>query len=151
VSLRALLALLAAVVGFGAFGAASAVAGPDADPNAVVAADSNATTDSTNTSTEQAGDSAASGCSDYTTQEEAQKALDEDSTDPLNLDPDGNGIACENLPSASDPTGGVQTGGGGTAGIPAPPSAAPAGLVLVALLGAAGALSLLGGRHTHRR
>lgn len=150
VPLRALLTMLVAFAACAALSASSALAASDSAPGAVVAADGDATAAQDDSTTEEAGDSAASGCSAYTTQEEAQKALDEDTSDPLNLDPDGNGIACENLPSESDPSGGVQTGGGGTAGVPGPPTAAPAGLVLVALLGAAGALALVGGRRSHR-
>lgn len=39
-------------------------------------------------------------CSDFTTQEEAQAVLEEDPSDPHFLDFDGNGIACERLPSS---------------------------------------------------
>ncbi len=41
-------------------------------------------------------------CEDFETQEEAQAVLDEDPADPNNLDPNGDGIACALLPSASD-------------------------------------------------
>jgi hypothetical protein len=41
-------------------------------------------------------------CEDFDTQEEAQATLDEDPADPNNLDPNGDGIACALLPSASD-------------------------------------------------
>lgn len=153
-SIRGILALIAAVAAFGVLGAASAVAATEPDPSAVIAADDDAAAKDAATgeqTAEGSGDSLDSGCADYSTQEEAQQALDEDDTDPLNLDPDGNGIACEDLPSESDPAGGVATGGGGTAGVPGPPTAVPAGLVMLALLGAAGALSLLGRRGTPRR
>jgi len=40
-------------------------------------------------------------CSDFSTQEEAQSVYDEDTSDPNHLDGDGDGIACESLPSAS--------------------------------------------------
>lgn len=41
-------------------------------------------------------------CEDFETQEEAQATLEEDPADPNNLDPNGDGIACALLPSASD-------------------------------------------------
>jgi hypothetical protein len=41
-------------------------------------------------------------CEDFNTQEEAQATLDADATDPNNLDPNGDGIACALLPSAAD-------------------------------------------------
>ena len=41
-------------------------------------------------------------CEDFETQEEAQAVLDEDPSDPNNLDPNADGIACALLPSASD-------------------------------------------------
>ena len=40
-------------------------------------------------------------CGAYATQEEAQAVLDADPSDPEGLDPDGNGVACEGLPSAA--------------------------------------------------
>ncbi len=39
-------------------------------------------------------------CSDFTTQEEAQAVLDDDPSDPHNLDFGGDGVACERLPSS---------------------------------------------------
>lgn len=39
-------------------------------------------------------------CVDFATQEEAQAVLDADPSDPNNLDPNGDGIACALLPSA---------------------------------------------------
>ena len=39
------------------------------------------------------------GCAAYLYQEDAQAALDADPTDPSGLDPDANGIACDELPS----------------------------------------------------
>jgi hypothetical protein len=39
-------------------------------------------------------------CEDFQTQEEAQAVLDADPSDPNNLDPNGDGIACGLLPSA---------------------------------------------------
>jgi hypothetical protein len=50
-------------------------------------------------STQQANDL---DCEDFETQEEAQAVLDEDPSDPNNLDPNADGIACALLPSASD-------------------------------------------------
>lgn len=47
------------------------------------------------------GDAASSGCIDYT-QEEAQEILDDDPDDPENLDPDGDGIACEDEETTTD-------------------------------------------------
>jgi hypothetical protein len=41
-------------------------------------------------------------CEDFETQEEAQAVFDEDDSDPNNLDPNGDGIACALLPSATD-------------------------------------------------
>jgi hypothetical protein len=41
-------------------------------------------------------------CEDFETQEDAQATLDEDPSDPNNLDPNLDGIACALLPSASD-------------------------------------------------
>ena len=66
-------------------------------------------------------------CSDFATQAEAQAVYNQDPSDPHGLDGDNDGIACEALPggtpgSAGDqdtgtaPSGGVETGAGGTAG-----------------------------------
>lgn len=41
-------------------------------------------------------------CEDFATQEDAQAVLDEDLSDPHNLDPNGDGIACGLLPSEAD-------------------------------------------------
>jgi len=49
-------------------------------------------------------------CGNYSTQEEAQTAFDTDKNCLSNLDPDHNGKACEQLPSASTGT----TGGTGS-------------------------------------
>ena len=43
-------------------------------------------------------------CDDFDYQEEAQAVLDADPGDEHGLDPDGNGIACEELPSSADGT-----------------------------------------------
>ncbi len=47
-------------------------------------------------------DTAVSACADYT-QEEAQQLLDDDPRDPDNLDPDGDGIACEDEELSGSP------------------------------------------------
>lgn len=53
-------------------------------------------------------------CKDFATQEEAQAVLDADSSDPNGLDGDGDGVACESLPSGSGSTGDyTSTGGSG--------------------------------------
>lgn len=41
-------------------------------------------------------------CADFTTQEEAQSVLDDNPSDPNNLDPNADGIACALLPSAAN-------------------------------------------------
>jgi hypothetical protein len=57
------------------------------------------------------------GCSDFSSQSDAQTALDADSKDPDNLDADDDGIACEDRFGTPDkqvqvvPSGGVDTGG----------------------------------------
>jgi hypothetical protein len=51
-------------------------------------------------------------CEDFETQEEAQAVLDEDPTDPNNLDPNRDGIACALLPSAG--TGDADSGSDAT-------------------------------------
>jgi hypothetical protein len=38
-------------------------------------------------------------CDDFTTQPEAQRQLDRDRDDPHGLDVDGDGVACEQLPT----------------------------------------------------
>lgn len=87
-------------------------------------------------------------CADFATQEEAQAVFDEDPSDPNGLDADSDGIACETLPSGGDgeddgeagmeevPQGGVEAGGGSTAGVESTGLLGAAG---VALFGAAGA------------
>jgi len=58
-----------------------------------------------------------SDCEDFSSQDDAQAALDEDTSDPNGLDEDGDGEACEELfvrNVRSVPSGGVETGGGGT-------------------------------------
>ena len=76
-------------------------------------------------------------CVDFEFQEEAQKVYDEDPSDPYNLDPSGDGVACSSLPSSSPlvsqmPRTGVGTLGGLNAGLLVAAS-------LLSLLGAAAA------------
>ena len=69
-------------------------------------------------------DFAASGshelnCEDFSSQSDAQAELDEDSSDPHNLDADNDGRACEDsfgesVSSTDTPRSGIETGGGGT-------------------------------------
>lgn len=94
-------------------------------------------------------------CFNFGVQEDAQVLLDGDPTDPMGLDPDGNGIACEDLPnrSATPPTpeipqdildnppsapaagdgGGVSRGG--DAGLPSSPAGGTATTVAGAIAG----------------
>jgi hypothetical protein len=41
-------------------------------------------------------------CDDFTTQPEAQRQLDRDRDDPYELDVDGDGVACEQLPTTKE-------------------------------------------------
>lgn len=82
-------------------------------------------------------------CGDFDTQEEAQEVLDADPSDPHGLDGDGDGVACEHLPSAGKGGSGDRDDsddapGAGGSGDRLPVTGAPAGLL------AAGALALLG-------
>lgn len=43
-------------------------------------------------------------CSDFAYQEDAQRLLDADRGDPNHLDPDGNGVACDERPHKPTPT-----------------------------------------------
>lgn len=54
-------------------------------------------------------------CSDFDTQEEAQAVYDQNTNDPNNLDADGDGVACESLPSGGG-SGGTPAGGNGGTG-----------------------------------
>jgi hypothetical protein len=61
-------------------------------------------------------------CVDFEFQEEAQKVYDQDPSDPYNLDPSGDGVACSSLPSSSPlvsqmPRTGIGTLGGLNAGL----------------------------------
>lgn len=83
-------------------------------------------------------------CSDFTFQEQAQRFFERHGgsrdNDVDNLDTDGDGVACERLPSEGNtPVGGIDTGAGGTAvagggGSPLPFALGGAGLGLVMLL-----------------
>ena len=76
-------------------------------------------------------------CVDFEFQEEAQKVYDDDRSDPYNLDPSGDGVACSSLPSSSPRVSQVPRTGSG------PPSALNAGWLvaasLLSSLGVAGA------------
>lgn len=62
-------------------------------------------------------------CADFQTQVQAQAVYDQNPSDPNGLDRDKDGVACEALPGGapgsgegpSPPSGGVETGAGGTA------------------------------------
>src|SRR5215207_794427 len=73
-------------------------------------------------------------CVDFEFQEEAQNVYDQDPSDPYNLDPSGDGVACSSLPSSSPlvsqmPRTGIGTLGGLNAGL----------LVVASLLSSLGA------------
>ncbi|HEY6740187.1 MAG TPA: excalibur calcium-binding domain-containing protein [Actinopolymorphaceae bacterium] len=56
-------------------------------------------------------------CSDFETQEAAQRELDSDRSDPHGLDRDKDGVACQDLPSVgSDTSTGEETSGDDTDG-----------------------------------
>jgi hypothetical protein len=94
-------------------------------------------------------------CPDFTFQEDAQDYFDRnggsEDNDFDNLDAEGDGLACESLPSRDDaPTGGPDTGGGGTA--PPPNGGSSAGPLPFVLGGAAlGLLIALLGPSLRRR
>jgi LPXTG-motif cell wall-anchored protein len=83
-------------------------------------------------------------CADFATQEEAQAELERDRTDPHGLDRDGDGVACEALPSGGPVNGDDGDGddGGGQDQETLPETGVGTG-PLVAASGA-GALGLLG-------
>lgn len=62
-----------------------------------------------NEATPAAEESAAVTCADFETQEDAQAAFDADPEALADLDPDGNGIACEELLPAAEPDQNTQT------------------------------------------
>src|SRR5215210_1303051 len=71
-------------------------------------------------------------CADFARLEEAQAVLDADPSDPNGLDGDGDGIPCEDLPSAggSSADAGSPSGPVTVAGAPAPPTAEEARALL---------------------
>ena len=71
----------------------------------------------------QADQTERQNCAQFASQQEAQAELDEDLTDPLGLDPDGNARACEDFFGASDDPNATDQGSG--QGSPAPSSPAP--------------------------
>jgi hypothetical protein len=76
-------------------------------------------------------------CVDFEFQEEAQEVYDEDRSDPYNLDPSGDGVACSSLPSSNPrisqvPRTGIGSSSGTSAGLLVAAS-------LLISLGAAGA------------
>ncbi len=87
---------------------------PSAVTFTVVGAAATTTTTTTpraNTTTTVAGAGSQDlDCSDFTSREEAQATLDADRSDPHRLDDDGDGVACEGLPSR----GGSPQGGSGS-------------------------------------
>ena len=101
-------------------------------------------------------------CQDFSSQSDAQRALDEDSRDAHNLDADDDGRACEDsfaaaVHSTDTPRSGIETGGGGTLHTePARSSDIPMHAPGVAILGAVLATTLVGAgvfglRRTRRR
>lgn len=85
-------------------------------------------------------------CSDFATQEEAQAVLDQDPSDPHQLDGDGDGIACESLPSGEPEDETTAPGKGGEAddeGLPVTGLSTGALAVGGALLLAAGGAAYL--------
>jgi len=96
----------------------------DDSPSTPVSSSSATTRSSSTSTTTPVADSSSSSsaredraCADYTSQAAAQGALDDDLSDPNNLDVDQDGIACESHFGTQDqqvavhPQGGVQTGG----------------------------------------
>ena len=89
-------------------------------------------------------------CSDFATRAEAQAVLDADRSDPNGLDRDGDGVACESLPSGGNedgtaltaqvsnrPQGAVAAGDGSSTQGPGVLPYAVGGLALVGAAGAA--------------
>lgn len=77
-------------------------------------------------------------CDDFLFQETAQDVYDQDPSDPHHLDEDGDGIACEDLPSADDGGGEVPDGGLPPAGLPggvAPSGGQVAGWIIAVFAG----------------
>jgi len=82
-------------------------------------------------------------CVDFEFQEDAQEVLDQDRSDPYNLDPSGDGVACSSLPLASPRVGQLPRTGSGPGG---PVAGWLVAVSLLASLGAAAASS----RHSKR-
>jgi len=61
-------------------------------------------------------------CSDFDTQQEAQAVYDRDTSDPNRLDDDGDGRACESLPSGSASSAGDEDGSGSSSQVSQVPS-----------------------------
>ncbi|SDP10122.1 Excalibur calcium-binding domain-containing protein [Klenkia soli] len=89
-------------------------------------------------------------CSDFATRDQAQAVLDADRSDPNGLDRDGDGVACESLPTggaedgtaltaqvADRPQGAVAAGDGSSTQGPGVLPYAVGGLALVGAAGAA--------------
>lgn len=90
-------------------------------------------------------------CRDFSSQEDAQAELDRDTSDPHRLDADNDGRACEEFfvqAVETVPSGGVETGGGGTLGTGPTPAATAAKIAgpLALLLVVGGLLGLRRGR-----
>jgi hypothetical protein len=90
-------------------------------------------------------------CRDFSSQEDAQAELDRDTSDFNRLDPDNDGRACEEFfvqAVETVPSGGVETGGGGTLGSGPTPAATAAKIAgpLALLLVVGGLVGLRRGR-----
>jgi hypothetical protein len=90
-------------------------------------------------------------CQDFSSQEDAQAELDRDTSDRNRLDADNDGRACEEFFAQAVetvPSGGVETGGGGTLGAGPTPAATAAKIAgpLALLLVVGGLLGLRRGR-----
>ena len=96
------------------------VDGTIGDPQPVVAATQNGVISCTTPSTNGGDDDDVFDCSDFLFRDIGQAILDADPSDPHNLDPDNDGVACEDLPPRGDPgtfpSTGVGVGGEATAG-----------------------------------
>ena len=96
------------------------VDGTIGDPQPVVAVTQNGVISCTTPSDGNGDDDDVFDCSDFLFRDIGQAILDADPSDPHNLDPDNDGIACEDLPARGDPgtfpSTGVGVGGEATAG-----------------------------------
>ncbi len=68
--------------------------------------------ESTPTATPSPSSSDDLNCSDFASQAEAQEVLEDDPSDPNNLDGEGDGIACESLPGGGSASSTASAGGG---------------------------------------